>query len=269
MLLDELVRGERDHYQMLKRYVRKDGAIIWGRLTVAGMEDSISKGRIAIAMVEDMLRHEIAMREEGDLVFPSQFRRENPDLPNPEGKDVVFRFEGPVMNVYATLVVRLAHSGMFTLTSDDMWRNAAIFGSAAGGRFGLALSGGIEEGWGDLTLFYQNGAEGGLRLQFEDFVYAHLTKRALSESVTRRRFLACLGCGTPVSDIVVTKARELGKKQITCQICDRPISLVKERVAVVAEFSDRMNSGTSSPPSPATSPAWPAATSMSRLTSFN
>ncbi len=45
-----------------------------------------------------MLIHEIVLREQaGDgpyLVFPSQSTRENPDLPDPEGKAVIFGFEG-------------------------------------------------------------------------------------------------------------------------------------------------------------------------------
>jgi len=166
------------------------------------IKDRAQEKLLLIAMVEDMLRHEIALREEADLVFPSQFTRSNPDLPDPEGKEVVFRFEGPVMNVYATLVVRLAHSGMFTLKSEDMWRNAAIFGSAAGGRFGLALGGAIDEGSGDLALFYQNGAGTGLKAQFEHFIHAHLEKKALPGTFHRRRIFICSGCGTPVSEIV-------------------------------------------------------------------
>jgi len=132
-----------------------------------------------------------------------------------------------VMNVYATLVVRLAHSGMFTLRSEDMWRNAALFGSAAGGRFGLALGGEIDEGSGDLALFYQHGAETGLKAQFEHFIHAHLEKKALRGTFHRRRIFICSGCGTPVSEIVAQRVKERGKTEINCQVCDTPISLVE------------------------------------------
>jgi GTPase SAR1 family protein len=67
---------------------------------------------LLIAMAEDLLSHEIVLREQADdgphLVFPSQSTRENPDLPDPEGKAVIFSFEGPVLNIYATLTVRLS-----------------------------------------------------------------------------------------------------------------------------------------------------------------
>ena len=178
-------------------------------------------------MVEDMLRHEIALREDADLVFPSQLTRSNPELPNPEGKEVVFRFEGSVMNIYATLVVRLAHSGIFTLRSEDMWRNAAIFGSAAGGQFGLALGGEIDGGSGDLASFYPNGIKTGLKAQFEQFVRGHLEPKALEGTFQRRRIFTCSDCGTPVSNIVDQRAKERGKERIDCPVCETPISLVE------------------------------------------
>src|SRR5205085_8606994 len=82
---------------------------------------------LLIAMVEDLLRYEIALREQADdgpyLIFPSQSTRENPDLPDPEGKTAVFSFEGPVLNIYATLAVRFSHSGLFK--KKELWKNAA------------------------------------------------------------------------------------------------------------------------------------------------
>src|SRR5207253_3220298 len=70
---------------------------------------------LLIAMIEDLLRNEIALRENSEdgiqLVFPSQSTRENAELPDPEEKTAVFSFEGPVLNIYATLCVRLSHSG--------------------------------------------------------------------------------------------------------------------------------------------------------------
>ena len=53
-LFTELVEGKRDHYQIEKRYVRKDGTLIWGLLTVLLLRDSANEPRFAIAMVEDI-----------------------------------------------------------------------------------------------------------------------------------------------------------------------------------------------------------------------
>jgi len=67
------------------------------------LKDKEQEKLLLIAMVEDLLRHEIVLREQADegtyLVFPSQSTRENPDLPDPEGKAVIFDFEGPVQNI--------------------------------------------------------------------------------------------------------------------------------------------------------------------------
>jgi hypothetical protein len=75
------------------------------------------------------LRHEIALQEQAEdgphLVFPSQFTREWPEAPAPQGQAVIFAFDGPIQNIYATLVVRLAHSGSFQ--KEELWKNTALF----------------------------------------------------------------------------------------------------------------------------------------------
>jgi hypothetical protein len=53
-LYEELIHGTRKNYQMEKRYVRKNGEVIWARLSVS--VQGVAKGRaeFAIAMVEDI-----------------------------------------------------------------------------------------------------------------------------------------------------------------------------------------------------------------------
>ena len=82
-------------------------------------------------MIEDLLRRELALREDTFLVFPSQSTRENPDLPDLEGKAVIFDFEGPILNIYITLAVRLSHSGVFR--KNAFWNNAITYTATAGG----------------------------------------------------------------------------------------------------------------------------------------
>lgn len=53
-LYRDLVAGERDYYQMEKRYVRKDGRLLWGRLTVSLVRGAGSEPRFALGMVEDI-----------------------------------------------------------------------------------------------------------------------------------------------------------------------------------------------------------------------
>ena len=94
------------------------------------VQDTEQEKLLLIAMIGDLLHRELALREEGMLVFPSQSTKENPDLPDPEGTTVVFRFEGPILNIYATLAVRLAHSGLFK--KQDLWKNAVTYTTSLG-----------------------------------------------------------------------------------------------------------------------------------------
>ena len=186
-----------------------------------------------IATVEEMLCHEIALRENADdgsyLVFPSQFTRENPDLPDPEGKAVIFSFEGPIINVYATLAVRISHSGLFTI--DEMWKNAATYNATVGGTCGIFLRE-VEEGRGELALFFDAMASEETRFQFEEYILAHLQRRALPESIRRRRIFVCPECATPLTELQVTRRRERGHDWIECNVCSERISLLdrKERL---------------------------------------
>jgi GTPase SAR1 family protein len=178
---------------------------------------------LLISTVEELLRHEIALREQGEdgqyLVFPSQLTRENPDLPDPEGKAVIFNFEGPVLNVYATLAVRLSHSGVFV--KKEMWKNAATYSATVGGTCGMFLRE-VAEGRGELTLFFDAAASEETRFQFEEFIHTHLRRRALPESVNRRRVFVCHECGTPVADLSAKRRRERGLDWIACNVCEPP-----------------------------------------------
>jgi GTPase SAR1 family protein len=95
------------------------------------------------ATIEELVLHDLALRENADdgryLVFPSQFNRDYEDAPEPKGKALAVTFGGPVQSLYATLAVRLGHSGLFTTGRAEMWRNAAVFTSKAGGKCGIFL----------------------------------------------------------------------------------------------------------------------------------
>jgi GTPase SAR1 family protein len=142
------------------------------------LKDKEQEKLLLIAMVEDLLRHEIVLREQADegpyLVFPSQSTRENPDLPDPEGKAVIFDFEGPVQNIFATLAVRLSHSGVFK--KNETWKDAVTFTARVGGTCGMFLRN-IGEGKGELTLFFEKAIGEETRFYFEEYVQTHLQRR--------------------------------------------------------------------------------------------
>ncbi len=199
---------------------------------------------LLIAMVEDLLNHEIVLREQADdgsyLVFPSQSTRENPDLPDPEGKAVIFDFEGPVQNIFATLAVRLSHSGVFK--KKETWKDAITFTARVGGTCGMFLRN-IGEGRGELTLFFEKTIGEETRFYFEEYVHTHLQRRAIAESIQRRRFNVCPTCGEPFTDSQVRRRREAGFDSIRCNVCDTQVSILDKeerltpmRQAVVQEM---------------------------------
>jgi WD40 repeat protein len=217
------------------------------------MEESVQAGRfrmsederirnkeneklLLIATVEDLLRYEIALREQTNqgplLVFPSQLTRENPDLPEPEGKAVIFIFEGPLLNIYATLAVRLSHSSLFK--KKEMWKNAATYSALVGGTCGIFLRV-IEEARGELTLFFDTQATEETKYQFEEFVHVHLQRRAIPENIHRRRMFVCPACETPVTELQAKRRRERGHDWIGCNVCDKRVSLLDREERLTAD----------------------------------
>lgn len=65
--VDKLLRGEITHYQMEKRYVRKDGDTVWVLLTASLVKESDGSPAYFISQVED-----ITQRHEADLVLQHQ-----------------------------------------------------------------------------------------------------------------------------------------------------------------------------------------------------
>jgi WD40 repeat protein len=188
---------------------------------------------LLIATIEELLRHELALRETTeagvDLVFPSQLTREAPDAPDLPGKFAILVFEGALQNIYSTLVVRLSHSQIFK--KKDRWKNAAAFEATPGGICGIHLRE-LKEGQGELTLFFSNDASETIRYQFEGYVTAHLNRRVLPGSLQRRRIFICSECGEPITDSQRMRRLERGFVFIHCPVCQTQIDLmdVSERI---------------------------------------
>ena len=207
-----------------------------GRFGLAESErvsDRSQEKLLLIATVEELLRHEIALKEITDrgvdLVFPSQFTRERPDAPDIPGKEVTFAFEGPLHNIYATLAVRLSHSTLFG--RHEMWQNAASYTATVGGMCGIHLHE-IEEGRGELVLFHDEQASREVRTQFETYVAEHLRLRALPGTLTRRSIRACLRCGFVLPEDLIRRRLQANATTMRCPACEETvISLVEEPAA--------------------------------------
>ncbi|MEJ2710280.1 MAG: PAS domain S-box protein [Anaerolineales bacterium] len=62
---EQLIEGERDHFQFDKRYIHKDGKTVWAHLSVSVFRDERNQPKYAIALIEDIskqrqLENEIA-----------------------------------------------------------------------------------------------------------------------------------------------------------------------------------------------------------------
>jgi GTPase SAR1 family protein len=198
-----------------------------GRFRLAETErvpDRAQEKLLLIATVEELLRHEIALKETTDrgvdLVFPSQFTREQPDAYEIPGKQAVFTFDGPLRNIYARLAVRLSHSALFKRRA--MWQNTASYTAMDRGTCGIHLRE-LEEGRGELTLFYDDQASSIVRAQFETYVLEYLQLRALPGTVTRRRIRVCQNCAYVLPDDLIRRKLERGATTIRCPDCELSI----------------------------------------------
>jgi GTPase SAR1 family protein len=184
---------------------------------------------LLIATVEELLRHEIALKEATDqgmdLVFPSQFTRERPGAPDIPGRQVTFVFDGPLYSVYASLAVRLAHSSLFK--RQTMWQNAASYTAAGGGTCGVHLRE-LEEGRGELALLYDDQANAAVRSQFETYVADHLQQRALPGTIVRRVIRSCAACGYVLPDDLVQGRLNRGLHTVQCPMCDDSVISLRD-----------------------------------------
>jgi len=188
------------------------------RLQDAGTERSLLH-----AVVELFLNREVALREGGQLVFPSKFNRKLPEYPRPPIREVAYLFSGPIEDIYATLVVRIVYSGAFEMK--DLWKNAAEFRDTMERECGFILKS-PNEGYGIISVFFGDKTSMDSKVLFLKFIHKHLHKHSLSDSVKRERIYRCPKCGEEVENRRAVEIRlKKGKRTIACQYCDTQIPL--------------------------------------------
>lgn len=193
------------------------------------VKDEEEERLLLIATIRELLRHEIALREESEsgslLAFPSEFTRDWPKGDEPDGLSMVFRFKGVPLNIYSTLVVRLSRSGLFF--RKDFWRNAALFRTFTGEECGLLLRPEIEEGEGELLVFFGATTSEATSRNFESYVEAHLERRAIPGTVDHEVIFLCPDCKTPVTRLVVQRRRKKGFDSLSCPVCGADVDIKK------------------------------------------
>jgi WD40 repeat protein len=219
---DALVRTVRAQEDQLGSIAEAD--VLAGRFALpqdVRLNNQDEEKILLLALVQDLLSYEIALREETDggsyLVFPSEVMRQPQAMDQQQAlsKTIIFTFEGPVLNIYATLAVRLAHSGLFE--KRNLWQNCMLFAARAGGICRCDLREPAPgEGRGELTLLFDTQASEETRYYFETYIQAHLQKHVGEEKVQRQRVFLCQNCQTLLSDEQVRRGRELGRTRLAC-----------------------------------------------------
>jgi small GTP-binding protein len=203
------------------------------------------------ATVELFLRLGLALEQDGNLVFPSKFNQQMPPLEADPVVEVEFAFEGPVENIYTTLVVKLYYGSIFHLKK--LWKNAAEFLNIRTHVCGFQLHS-EGDGRGILKVFYAEGASDDDKALFLKIVADHFKEKRIA--VRRERIYLCphTGCRELVRDRnAVRRAIEKSIKEIPCQYCFKPIPLHdaletlyrddKKFLAQIADMENRAEAG--------------------------
>ncbi len=194
------------------------------------------------AMHQSFVDHGLCLRESTDkgmqLVFPSYFKRERPELTGSPAVLVSYEFTGALDEIYATLVVRLHQTRAFD--NDKLWRFAVDFKTPAGKTVGLKMTK-KGEAKAEIAVYCQPGIPDDTKVTFIKYVHEHLEVRG--EDVTRLRHYVCPHCDTPVANRKVAMERlGRGLKDIVCVGCEKRVplwDLIEDKFAS-EEFRERV-----------------------------
>ncbi|MCP4349845.1 MAG: TIR domain-containing protein [Desulfobacterales bacterium] len=174
------------------------------------------------AITELFIQHDLCFREMGFLVFPSLINISQPDpLEETPHTEVAYKFSGSIENIYASLVVRLSYTHYFR--REYLWKYAVEF-SSGGEHLGFSIHQ-IDEGMGELDIYFYPGVNEFDRITFIRFVTDHL--RAKGIDIEEHIRLYCK-CGKEVKNREAIEIRvKNGKLDIPCQFCGTPIIIPK------------------------------------------
>lgn len=210
-----IIQTARNDKQGIGAVLERD--VLMGELQLAGFvrADSNAEQTILGSTIEMLIQHDLCIREMGLLVFPSQINVTRPQPPTEQPRaEVTYRFSGAVETIYASLVVRLSHTEHFR--REDQWKYAAEF-SREGQRLGFSMRQ-VEEGTGDLEIYFDSGIGEFDRVTFIRFVTDHLRDKGID--IEERIRLYCPKCGKEVTNREAIDTQvQAGNLDIPCQYC--------------------------------------------------
>jgi len=172
--------------------------------------------------VKILIKHDLCFREMGYLVFPSQINIAQPKIKDSNSKrcEIAYRFSGSIETIYASLVVRLSHTNYFQ--RETQWKYAVEF-SRDGFRLGFKMKT-VEEGTGEVEIYFDNEIDEFDRVTFIRFITDHLRNKGID--IKEQLRLYCPKCDEEIRDVkAISKRIKAGKIDIICQFCDNSVMI--------------------------------------------
>jgi small GTP-binding protein len=218
-----IIQAARNHRFGIGAVSERD--VLIGNLSFSGFERlHQEQERIVLeATAELLFQHDLCFRAMGFLVFPSQINvtRPAPLAAHPR-TEVAYRFSGSIETIYASLVVRLSYTNYFQ--REDQWKYAVEF-SRDRQRLGFSMQQ-VEEGTGELEIYFDTGISEFDRITFIRFVTDHLRTKGID--IQEQIPLYCTKCGKEVKNREAIEARvNTGKLDIPCQFCGTSVIIPK------------------------------------------
>jgi WD40 repeat protein len=184
-----------------------------------------------------MVERGLCFDHEGMLVFPTLFS----ELAEHEGTlppsaPVYYDFSGPIDNIYASMVAKLAVSDKFGPVR--LWARYAEFGSEARGTFGIRRAD-KSKGKGHLDLFLSGPIDADRQKLFRDFVDDHLTSQGVK--ILSGLAFSCRNRDFEFSEDLLAGRLAEGKTAVTCPRCDEKYSLFAADTPATQESQGRLS----------------------------
>jgi len=175
----------------------------------------------------------IALGQDDNLVFPSKFNRQMPPLREDHDVEVEYHFQGPIDNLYTTLVIKLYYGGAFKLKG--LWKNAAEFTNDALQAFGFQLHT-RGDGRGVVSVFFSSTFPIQDKILLIKTINSHFKSWNIQSKL--QSVYRCAECGEPIRDtLALERALAANRDQMPCLYCFNPISLGDEWAAMLESDS--------------------------------
>jgi len=192
------------------------------------------------AIVQTFIDRNICLQEDTlngrQLVFPSYFKVERPELLDAPNVFITYSFTGVLDEIYATLIVRLIHTNDFE--KDRFWKYAADFKTFSGKRLGLQMI--KNKNNAELKVYFETDIPDDTKVSFVKYIHEHLNKH--TNDVQRVRSYVCPNCDEPIEKSRVIKKLRKKKKDIECDECEFriPFEDIIEKKFGSAEFGEKV-----------------------------